>query len=111
MNYHSDVNRGSGRTTRIVDYAVQLLISTGGIYIPVSQESVDRACQNRGDTINNHHIICDHENNTEANKYLLGRIRNRIKNEHPSLKIHVNGPFVSIISNIHPVNKRDFRYV
>lgn len=55
--------RRSGNSTRLVDNAIQLLFTHGWIK------------------------VIDHYGGREASKFLFKRVIQRIKNEHPSLKI------------------------
>lgn len=98
MNYHSDINRGTGRTTRIVDHAVQLLITTGKIFVPVYEKDINKLVGTAGvNVINGACVVCDHENVIASNKYLMHRIVSRIEHEHETLDIHVKGSFITIL--------------
>ena len=97
MNYHSDINRGTGRTTRIVDYAVQLLITTGKIFVPVTEKDIDKLVGIAGvNVVDGAYVVCDHEKTIASNRHLIHRIVSRIEREHGTLDIHVNGSFITV---------------
>ena len=97
MNYHSDINRATGRTTRIVDHAVQLLITTGKIFVPVNEKDIDKLVGVAGvNVINGAYVVCDHEKTIGSNRHLMHRIVSRIEHEHGTLDIYVKGSFITV---------------